>query len=84
MGDDFFYGCWEGFSVKGISRLHEEPAPEMDGIRVHRGNINVYELWPVLVRLKRWGNSYKNKKINIVTDNMQVLAMLAAGDPTTH
>ena len=79
MGSDYFYGCWEGYHVKGIGKLHEEQAPEMDGIRVHRNNINVYELWPVLVGLKRWGFKYKNKKINIVTDNMQVLAMVNTG-----
>ena len=39
----------------------------------------MYELWPVLVGLKRWGFKYKNKKINIVIDNMQVLAMVNTG-----
>ena len=80
MGGDFFYGTWEGFRVAGkISSRHEEASPEMDNIRVHRGNINVYELWPVLVGLRRWGASYSNRKLHVITDNMQVLHMINSG-----
>ena len=46
---------------------------------VHDRNINVYELWPVLVGLKRWGHLYKNTRVHAITDNMQVLAMLNTG-----
>ena len=39
----------------------------------------MYELWPVVVGLKRWAAKYMNSKVNIVTDNMQVLAMINTG-----
>ena len=39
----------------------------------------MYELYPVLVGLKRWSHRYKNTRIHAITDNMQVLAMLNTG-----
>lgn len=78
-GSDYFYGCWEGYSAGLKHNVHSEPAPEMDNIKVHEGNINVYELWPVLVGLKRWAHLYVNSKVHIITDNMQVLAMVNTG-----
>ena len=78
-GTDYFYGCWSGYSAGLECNGHRELAPEMDNIKVHEGNINVYELWPVLVGLKRWAHLYVNSEVNIVTDNMQVLAMVNTG-----
>ena len=79
MGVDYFFGVWEGYSVKSVSSDHQEHAPRMDNVKVHEGSINVYELWPVVVGLKRWAAKYMNSKVNIVTDNMQVLAMINTG-----
>ena len=79
MGRDYFYGFWEGYSASGVGPGHEELPPQMDNIKVHEGNINVYELWPVLVGLKRWCRFFPNSKLNVVTDNMQVLAMVNTG-----
>ena len=79
MGSDYFYGCWEGYTVKGVSTDHEELSPSMDNIKVHEGNINVYELWPVVIGLRRWAKDYSNSKVHIITDNMQVLAMINTG-----
>ena len=42
-------------------------------------NINVYELWPVVAGIHRWAPSYRNSCLHIVTDNMQVLAMINTG-----
>ena len=42
-------------------------------------NINVYELWPVVVGLKRWASHFSNCRMHVITDNMQVLAMLNTG-----
>ena len=42
-------------------------------------NINVCELWPVVAALHRWAPSYRNTRIHIITDNMQVLAMINTG-----
>lgn len=42
-------------------------------------NINVLELWPIVCALHRWCNQMKNFKVELVTDNMQVLYMLKTG-----
>lgn len=42
-------------------------------------NINVFELWPVVCALHRWGDQMKNFRVECVTDNMQVLYMLKTG-----
>ena len=42
-------------------------------------NINVLEIWPVLVSAKRWGSSWRGAKVNILTDNTQVLQMINCG-----
>ena len=79
MGTDYFYGFWGNHRVEGISNSHMESPPIMDNIRVHEGNINVYELWPVLVGLRRWARHYSNSRVSVITDNMQVLAMVNTG-----
>ena len=55
MGDDYFYGFWKPnkSNVRGILDSHREFSPSMDNIHVHEDNINIYELWPVLVGMKR-------------------------------
>ena len=84
MGTDYFYGFWGKYDVKNLNAAHKESQPIMDKIEVHEGNINVYELWPVLVGLRRWGPKFNNKKLHIVTDNMQVLAMVNTGRSANH
>ena len=83
-GGDYFFGFWKDSDVFGDYCGHKMSPPLMDRIDVHDGNINVYELWPVLVGLKRWNAMYSNSKINIVTDNMQVLAMINTGRSKNH
>ena len=78
-GSDFFYGFWGPVKKYAQDAQHLEHPPLLDRIDVHEGNINVYELWPVVVGLKRWGHAYANSMVNIVTDNMQVLAMVNTG-----
>ena len=42
-------------------------------------NINVCELWPVVAALHSWAPSYRKSQVHIITDNMQVLAMINTG-----
>ena len=42
-------------------------------------NINVMELWPIVVGLKRWANVLKNQSVMVFTDNTQVMYMLLNG-----
>ena len=79
MGRDWLTGCWSSEDIPpnfnmGCSHLCEPPvfdAPPR--------NINVLELWPVVVGLRRWGQFFKNSYVHVITDNMQVLAMLCTG-----
>ena len=42
-------------------------------------NINVLELWPIVVGLKRWASSFKDQSVYVFTDNTQVMYMLMNG-----
>ena len=42
-------------------------------------NINVLEMWPVLVAVRRWGSEWKDRTVVFVTDNTQVMAALNSG-----
>ena len=79
MGLDWLAGCWLEQDLPlafdfGCSHKCEPPvfdtAPK---------NINVLELWPVVLGIRRWGPFFKNCYLHMVTDNMQVLAMLCTG-----
>ena len=77
LGKDWFYGLWSPDSHKPLPAGcgHVEPPPT---VRLTR-NINVYELWPLVVGLRRWGQHFSNSKLHFVTDNMQVMAMINTG-----
>ena len=79
MGRDWIYGYWAGEPVTletSSSCLHLLPPPVFDQ---PPKNINVYELWPVVVGIKRWAKFFVDARIHIITDNMQVLAMINTG-----
>lgn len=42
-------------------------------------NINMLELWPVLLGIHRWYHLFKNCRVSLLTDNTQVLGMLRKG-----
>ena len=42
-------------------------------------NINVRELYPILESIWRWGDSWRNHKVECVTDNTQVVAAINTG-----
>ena len=79
MGLDWIYGTWEGESASDplVSQcVHLQTPPTFD---TPGKNINVYELWPVVLGVKRWARFFTNSRIHVITDNMQVLAMLNTG-----
>ena len=39
-------------------------------------NINVLELWPVLVGVRRWGHLWRDRTVVFMTDNTQIRAAL--------
>ena len=65
--------CQQGFT-SGCGHVTDPPAFDKCG-----RNINVCELWPVVAGLHRWAPRYRNSRIHIITDNMQVLAMVNTG-----
>ena len=78
-GKDYFYGMWSGVDTFDRGCGHCELPPQNDNMKVHERNINVYELYPVSVGLRRWAEMYSNTRVHAVTDNMQVMAMLNTG-----
>ena len=79
MGLDWFYGHWAPDHCSttippGCGHLLDPPKFEETP-----KNINVYELWPVILGVHRWAPHFRNSRMHIVTDNMQVLAMINTG-----
>ena len=54
---------------------HCRPCPTLDT----QGNINVRELYPILEALDRWGESWRDHRVDCITDNTQVVAAINTG-----
>ena len=78
-GSDWAAGFWnpedqpKDFPM-GCSHVTDPPSYNSCG-----RNINVCELWPVVAGLHRWAPAYRGTLIHVITDNMQVLAMINTG-----
>ena len=59
------WGVWAG---PGGRCIHEEKPPT----ELYDDHINEEELWPVLVGLKRWGDTFRNSIVYVTTDNTGV------------
>ena len=84
VGKDYLYGFWDLSDSppefdRGCSHLSQPPCFEQ-----LKPNITVYELWPFLLALKRWSPFFKNSRLPLITDNMQVLAMINTGRSTNR
>ena len=78
MGLDWFVGSWDSSALPPSHDAacgHFVSAPTFGQTPK---NINVYELWPIVAGMKRWA-SFRNRRIHLITDNMQVLAMINTG-----
>ena len=79
MNDDWVAGVWDDNDyinvVSPCSHVGSRPLME----NFEKDNINVLELWPIVVGLKRWANLLKNKSLDVFTDNTQVMFMLLNG-----
>ena len=80
---DWFLGCWEGRPPPSLD-LHDHVLPPPSNEDCFSRNINVYELYAVLVALRRWGPLVPNTLIQVVTDNNQVMYMLNTGRSSNH
>ena len=54
---------------------HCRPVPLVDT----QENINVRELYPILEALWRWGETWRNHRLDCITDNTQVVAAINTG-----
>ena len=79
LNDDWVAGVWDDKDFINIvsSCCHVASKPLLD--KFEKDNINVLELWPIVVGLKRWAYLFKNKSLDVVTDNTQVMFMLLNG-----
>ena len=75
---DWFLGVWDpGPILKDSVPDHrwaaspDQYSPDM--------NINILELWPMLVSAARWGHHWSGFKIKLITDNTQVMHMINTG-----
>ena len=75
---DWFVGAWEGGPPVDFD-LHDHwilPPQELVG---SQQNINVLELFAIVVGLRRWGQHLRDTQIQVVTDNTQAMYMVNTG-----
>ena len=76
---DWFLGTWDQDLCgrdQTVPNHHKEMPPNGDTSLM---NINILELWPVLVAARRWGPYWSGHKVCFITDNTQVLHMINTG-----
>ena len=78
-GDDWVAGAFDFKKEKELMGWlgHHFVYADEEGCR--SDNINVLELWPIVVGVRRWGHSWRNRSVVFVTDNTQVMAGLNSG-----
>ena len=79
LGQDWCAGTWHDEDCINLASdcTHVCSKPLVD--KFDDKNINVLELWPVLIGLKRWAPMLRNMSLIVYTDNTQVLFMLLNG-----
>lgn len=78
------HGIWKilcsGFGEENNYSCHHlvNPPPPIFN-ELSDSNINLKELWPVVVGIKCWGKCWSGKYVLLHTDNTQVVSMIASG-----
>ena len=70
--EDYFWGVWKEMA---LGCPHSEDSPR----EAYEDHINITELWPVVVAIHRWGASWRNLDVLVVTDNTQVQGWVNSG-----
>jgi hypothetical protein len=78
-GTEWVAGCFNFKKAKGIQAWLCHHFVYADDIGCCMDNINVLELWHILVGVRRWGACWANKTVVFVTDNTQVKATINSG-----
>ena len=76
-GDDWVAGFFNGGGESWLDLGHHMGGA--DDLGCMTDNINVLEMWPVLVGVRRWAKEWCDSNIVFITDNTQVLAALRTG-----
>ena len=76
-GSQWFLGVWHlPFPPPDFPNSHwGSPSVSYSPIQ----DINVLELWPIISSAQRWGESWRDKKVRVYTDNTQVVCMINTG-----
>ena len=80
LGQDWLAGVWgldDKISLESEC-MHVICRPPVE-LQLTVPNINVYELWPIVMGLKRWAPILRNQSLLVYTDNTQVMYMLLNG-----
>ena len=73
---DWLCGQWRSNFVMDVDlHGHCRPLPSLEVPE----NINVRELYPILEAVKRWGESWRDHRVECITDNTQVVAAINTG-----
>ena len=78
-GEDWAAGAFEFKKSRELQAWLGHHFVFADDAGCRTDNINVLELWPILVGVRRWGSLWKDKTVIFVTDNTQVMAALNSG-----
>lgn len=77
LGTDWFCGSWGEPVISQIGCGHVLPPPLIPD--EDQGNINVYELYPVVEGIRRWKDLFRGYLVVVVTDNLQVYHIIRTG-----
>ena len=80
LGSDWCAGTWHDSDCIPLISPCNHVACRPFAEEFDRNNINVLELWPILVGIKRWMNLLSDKRVVVFTDNTQVMYMLLNGN----
>lgn len=73
---DWLCGQWNAALMMDVDiHGHCRPVPLVDTTE----NINVRELYPILEALWRWGETWRDHRVDCITDNTQVVAAINTG-----
>lgn len=76
LARDWVVGTWAGIALIADPPQCSHIGPRPDCLVDDSTNINVLELWPVLVGLKRWGRLFEGRSVQVLVDNTQVMHLL--------
>ena len=79
LGSDWAAGFWDGSEMNMCDTCNHLTSPPSELVKRRDVNINVLELWPIVLGLQRWSSILSNKSLLLFTDNTQVLYMLLNG-----